>query len=256
MRADVDLSAKVAVVTGAASGIGRATTRALVAAGARVVALDIDAPGVERTARLCDDPTAVIPMPGDVSDPVDVQAAVRAAEQRWGRLTTMVNNAAISIPGSVVETSVEDFDRTLAVNLRGVFLGCKYAVPALLRAGGGSIINMGSVNSLVAEPVLSAYTASKGGVLMLTKSVARDFAPQGIRCNCICPGWVDTPINLAHASRMGGIEAVRASLPQWQPIGREGRPEEIAAMVLFLASDASTFMTGSALVADGGMTAM
>jgi NAD(P)-dependent dehydrogenase (short-subunit alcohol dehydrogenase family) len=251
-----DLSSKVAVVTGAASGIGRATTRALVAAGARVVALDIDAAGVERTAELSDNADFVIALPGDVSDPVDVQGAVRLAEQRWGRLTTMVNNAAISIPGTVVETTVEDFDRTLAVNLRGVFLGCKYAVPALLRAGGGSIINMGSVNSLVAEPVLSAYTASKGGVLMLTRSVARDYAAQGIRCNCICPGWVDTPINLAHASRMGGIEAVRASLPQWQPIGREGRPEEIAAMVLFLASDAATFVTGSALVADGGMTAM
>jgi NAD(P)-dependent dehydrogenase (short-subunit alcohol dehydrogenase family) len=251
-----DLSAKVAVVTGAASGIGRATTRALVAAGARVVALDIDGAGVDRTAELCDDADFVVPVTGDVSDPVDVQSAVRMAEQRWGRLTTMVNNAAISIPGTVVETTVEDFDRTLAVNLRGVFLGCKYAVPALLRAGGGAIINMGSVNSLVAEPVLSAYTASKGGVLMLTRSVARDYASQGIRCNCICPGWVDTPINLAHASRMGGIEAVRASLPQWQPIGREGRPEEIAAMVLFLASDAATFVTGSALVADGGMTAM
>lgn len=251
-----DLSAKVAVVTGAASGIGRASTRALVAAGARVVALDIDAAGVQRTAELCDDAGAVVPMPGDVSDPVDVASAVRMAERRWGRLTTMINNAAISIPGTVVDTTVEDFDRTLAVNLRGVFLGCKYAVPALLRAGGGSIINMGSVNSLVAEPVLASYTASKGGVLMLTKAVARDFAAQGVRCNCICPGWVDTPINLAHAARMGGIEAVRASLPQWQPIGREGRPEEIAALVLFLASDASSFITGSALVADGGMTAI
>lgn len=250
------LEGQVAVVTGAASGIGRAITRRFVDHGCKVVAADIDESGLRRTASLCSDSAAVMPMRADVSDPADVDAAVKAAEAQWGRLTTMVNNAAISIPGNVVESTVEDFDRTLAVNLRGVFLGCKYAVPALLRAGGGSIINMGSVNSLVAEPALASYTASKGGVLMLTKAVARDFATDRIRCNCICPGWVDTPINLAHAERMGGIEAVRADLPNWQPIGREGRPDEIAAVALFLASDASTFMTGSAVVADGGMTAI
>ncbi|MET8976386.1 SDR family oxidoreductase [Streptomyces sp. NPDC004539] len=252
----ITLDGKVAVVTGAASGIGRSITRAFVAAGAKVLAADIDEAGVRRTADLCDDPEAVRPLRADVSDADDVAAAVEAAEATWGRLTTMVNNAALSIPGSVLDTTVEDFDRMLAVNLRGVFLGCKYAVPALLRAGGGSIINMGSVNSLVAEPVLAGYTASKGGVLMLTKAVARDFATSGVRCNCICPGWVDTPINLAHAERMGGIEAVRDTLPSWQPIGREGRPDEIASVALFLASDLSTFMTGSAVVADGGMTAI
>ncbi len=256
MSGDVDLSTKVVVVTGAASGIGRASTRALVAAGARVVAMDIDEPGARQTAEFSQAPDHVVVMKGDVSDPVDVEGVVRLAESRWGKLTTMVNNAAISIPGTVVDTSVEEFDRTLAVNLRGVFLGCKSAVPALLRAGGGSIINMGSVNSLVAEPLLAGYTASKGGVLMLTRSVARDFATQGIRCNCICPGWVDTPINLAHAARLGGIDVVRKSLPDWQPIGREGRPEEIASLILFLTSDASSFVTGSALVADGGMTAI
>jgi meso-butanediol dehydrogenase/(S,S)-butanediol dehydrogenase/diacetyl reductase len=252
----IELDGKVAVVTGAASGIGRAITRGFVAAGAKVVAADIDEVGVARTAALCADPESVVPLRVDVSDPADVAAAVEAAEQRWGRLTTMVNNAAVSIPGNVLETSVEDFDRMLAVNLRGVFLGCKYAVPALLRAGGGSIINMGSVNSLVAEPLLAGYTASKGGVLMLTKAVARDFATTGVRCNCICPGWVDTPINLPHAERMGGIDTVREQLPGWQPIGREGRPDEIASVALFLASDLSTFMTGSAVVADGGMTAI
>ena len=244
------------MVTGAASGIGRAITRALVASGARVIAGDIDEPGVLRTAEMCAGPGQVRAVRADVSDPADVAALVRAAEEDFGRLTTMVNNAAISLPGNVVEATVEEFDRTMAVNLRGVFLGCKYAVPALLRSGGGSIINMGSVNSLVAEPVLASYTASKGGVLMLTKSVARDFAAAGIRCNCICPGWVDTPINLAHAARMGGIEAVRQSLPTWQPVGREGRPEEIAALALFLASDHAAFITGAAVVADGGMTAI
>lgn len=252
----IDLTGKVAVVTGAASGIGRAISCAFTAAGATVVAGDIDEAGVIATSELCGGPDAAIPMRMDVSDPADVLAAVQLAEKAWGRLTTMVNNAAISIPGNVLETSVEDFDRTLAVNLRGVFLGCKYAIAPLLRAGGGTIINMGSVNSLVAEPELASYTAAKGGVLMLTKAVARDFATTGIRCNCICPGWVDTPINLAHAERMGGIEMVRAQLPTWQPIGREGRPEEIAAVATFLASDLSSFMTGAAVVADGGMTAI
>jgi len=167
----------------------------------------------------------------------------------------MVNNAAISIPGTVVDTSWDDYERTMVVNVRGVYAGCKYAIPAMLAAGGGSIINIGSVNSLVAERVLSSYIASKGAVLMLSKSVALDFAAQGIRCNCICPGWVDTPINLPHAEAMGGIDLVRSTLPDWQPIGREGRPSEIAWAAVFLASDESRFMTGSAMVVDGGMTA-
>ena len=123
-------------------------------------------------------------------------------------------------------------------------------MPALLEAGGGSIVNTGSVNSLVAEPFLSAYDASKGGVLMLSKAVALDFADQGIRCNCLCPGWVDTPINHPHAERMGGLDGVLESLPEWQPIGRQGFPEEIAAAAVYLASDESAFMTGSAFVID------
>jgi NAD(P)-dependent dehydrogenase (short-subunit alcohol dehydrogenase family) len=191
----------------------------------------------------------------DVAAAADVERLMRGAVERYGRLTTVFNNAAISIPGDVTEVSEEDFDRTLAVNLRGVFLGCKYAVPHLLDAGGGSIVNTGSVNSLVAEPFLTAYVASKGGVLMLTKAVALDYAQRGIRCNCLCPGWVDTPINHPHAERMGGLEGVLDSLPEWQPIGRQGYPEEIAAAAVYLASDESAFMTGSAFVIDGGMTA-
>jgi meso-butanediol dehydrogenase / (S,S)-butanediol dehydrogenase / diacetyl reductase len=256
---NVSLEGKVAIITGAASGIGRSMTKAFAEAGAQVIAADIDDVGVERTRVLAREtaPSAdVIAVHCDVADHAQVEELVAQAERTFGRLTTVVNNAAISLPGNVVETSLEDFDRTIAVNLRGVFLGCKYGVPALLRAGGGSIINMGSVNSLVAEPVLTSYTASKGGVLMLTRSVARDFALSGIRCNCICPGWVDTPINLAHAERMGGIEFVRSTLVDRQPIGREGRPDEIASLATFLASDYASFITGSAMVADGGMTAI
>lgn len=251
----LSLHGRTAIVTGAASGIGRAITVAFVRAGAQVVSADIDEAGVHATAELTDDPDRVLPFRADVSSETEMKALVDATIARFGRLTTLVNNAAVSLPGTVVETSLQDFDRSFAVNVRAAFVACQLAIPHMLSAGGGSIINMGSVNSLVAERMLSSYCVSKGALLMLTKSVALDFAEAGVRCNCICPGWVDTPINLAHAERLGGLDAVRASLPQWQPLGREGRPAEIANVAAFLASDLSSFMTGSAVVVDGGMTA-
>ncbi|CAB4990428.1 MAG: glucose 1-dehydrogenase [Actinobacteria bacterium] len=249
------LTGKTAIVTGAGSGIGRAIAQAFVDEGAQVIAVDLNEVGLVATRDDCTDPALMLVQRADVSDPEQVEALVHRATAEFGSLTTMVNNAAISIPGTVVDTSWDDYERTMAVNVRGVYAGCKYAIPAMLAAGGGSIINIGSVNSLVAERVLSSYIASKGAVLMLSKSVALDFAAQGIRCNCICPGWVDTPINLPHAEAMGGIDLVRSTLPDWQPIGREGRPSEIAWAAVFLASDESRFMTGSAMVVDGGMTA-
>ncbi len=249
------LTGKTAIVTGAGSGIGRAIAQAFVDEGAQVIAADLNEVGLVATRDDCTDPALMLVQRADVSDPEQVEALVHRATAEFGSLTTMVNNAAISIPGTVVDTSWDDYERTMAVNVRGVYAGCKYAIPAMLAAGGGSIINIGSVNSLVAERVLSSYIASKGAVLMLSKSVALDFAAQGIRCNCICPGWVDTPINLPHAEAMGGIDLVRSTLPDWQPIGREGRPSEIAWAAVFLASDESRFMTGSAMVVDGGMTA-
>lgn len=247
------LESKVAIVTGAAGGIGRAMVQALAREGAAVVAADVDEARLDETARKADGD--VTTRPTDVSDSADVKALVELALERHGKLTTICNNAAISIPGTVVEIDEDDFSRTIDVNLRGVFLGCRHAIPALLENGGGSIINTGSVNSLVAEPFLSAYCASKGGVLMLTKAIALDYARQGVRCNCICPGWVDTPINYPHAERMGGLDQVLATLPDWQPVGRQGEPGEIAAAAVYLASDESAFMTGSAFVIDGGMTA-
>ena len=147
------------------------------------------------------------------------------------------------------------WDKIINVNLKSVFLTCKYSIPQMLKSGGGSIINVGSVNSLVAEPFLPAYCASKGGVLMLTREVTLDYAQKGIRCNCICPGWVDTHINDPQTERMGGHDKLLSTISDWQPIGRQGRPEEIANVAVFLTSDESSFMTGSAVVADGGMTA-
>jgi meso-butanediol dehydrogenase / (S,S)-butanediol dehydrogenase / diacetyl reductase len=194
------LDGKVAIVTGAGGGIGRAMVVRLAEEGAQVVAADVNEEHAAETAKLAGASYEVV----DVSQPEHVERLVATAVERHGKLTTMCNNAAISIPGDVTEVSVEDFDRTIAVNLRGVFLGCKYAVPALLAAGGGSIVNTGSVNSLVAEPFLTAYCASKGGVLMLSKAVALDYADKGIRCNCLCPGWVDTPINTPTPSGWAG----------------------------------------------------
>lgn len=248
------LQGKTAIVTGAASGIGRAITVAFVRAGAQVVAADIDEAGVNATAQLTDDPERVLPFRADVSSESEMGALVESTIARFGHVTTLVNNAAVSLPGTVVETSLQDFDRSFAVNVRAAFVACQLTIPHMLHGGGGSIINMGSVNSLVAERMLSSYCVSKGALLMLTKSVALDFADSGVRCNCICPGWVDTPINLAHAERLGGLDAVRATLPNWQPMGREGRPSEIANVAAFLASELSSFMTGSAVVVDGGMT--
>ncbi len=250
------LDGKVAIVTGAASGIGRAMVIEMARAGAAVLAADVNEAGLRETVELASGIGDVTSQEGDVARADDVEALVRAAVTRYGKLTTICNNAGVSFPNSVIEATEEEFDRTMAVNVRGVFFGCKYAIPAMLEtAGGGSIINTGSVNSLMAERVLCTYCASKGAVLMLTRQVALDFAAQGIRCNCICPGFVDTPINIPHYERLGGIEQIRESLPEWQPIGRAGETEEIAKVAVFLASDDSSFVTGIALLADGGLTA-
>ena len=153
------------------------------------------------------------------------------------------------------EATDEVIDRTLAVNVKGVMFGCRYAIPHMLAGGGGSLINTSSVNGLVAEPFLAIYAASKGAIVMLSKGIALDYVKQGIRCNAIAPGWVDTPINYAHAALLGGLEKVYATIDSFQPIGRPGEPREIANVALFLASDESSFVTGTLIVADGAMTA-
>ncbi|MEL7329830.1 MAG: SDR family oxidoreductase, partial [Cyanobacteria bacterium J06559_1] len=158
-------------------------------------------------------------------------------------------------PGVFHEVDDETIDRTLNVNVKGAIYASRAAIPHMLKQGKGSIVNMSSVNGLVSEPFLTIYSASKGAIVMLTKGIALDYAKQNIRCNCICPGWVDTPINYAHADLLGGLDKVYASIDSVQPIGRPGEPREIANLVLFLASDESSFMTGSIVSADGGMTA-
>jgi NAD(P)-dependent dehydrogenase (short-subunit alcohol dehydrogenase family) len=247
---------KVCIVTGAGSGIGRATALRLAEEGGIVVCADVDGDSAEATAReatsggLRATAAAV-----DVADPAAVKALVDGCVGEHGRIDVLVNNAGVNLPGVFHEVSDEVIDRTLAVNLKGPIYGCRAAIPHMLRQeGGGSIVNMSSVNGIVSEPFLAIYSASKGGIVMLTKGVALDYAKQGIRCNAICPGWVDTPINHAHARLLGGLESVYATIDSFQPIGRPGEPREIANVALFLASDEASFLTGSIVVADGGMT--
>jgi dihydroanticapsin dehydrogenase len=248
------ISGKVCVVTGAGSGIGRATALRFAAEGAHVLCADVNADSVVATA-------AEIAAAGgsakarqvDVADSRAVDAMIADAVESFGQLDVLVNNAGVNLPGVLHEVSDEVIDRTLAVNVKGQIYGCRAAIPHMLDRG-GSIINISSVNGIVSEPYLAVYSASKGASVMLTKGVALDYAKRGIRCNVVCPGWVDTPINYAHAEMLGGLQKVYDTIDSFQPIGRPGEPSEIANVVLFLASDESSLMTGSVVVADGGMT--
>jgi NAD(P)-dependent dehydrogenase (short-subunit alcohol dehydrogenase family) len=249
------LAGKICIVTGAGSGIGRASVIRFAEEGARVTAVDIAREHVEETARLVDDPSTVVAVTADVSDPAAVKAYTDGTVARWGGLHVAFNNAGVNIPGVFHEVPDEVVDRTIDVNLKGCIYGSRYAIPHMLAGGGGSIINTSSVNGVVAEPFLAIYAASKGGIVMLSRGIALDYARQGIRCNALCPGWVDTPINHAHAEMLGGLAEVYATIDSFQPVGRPGEPREIANVALFLASDEASFVTGAVILADGGMTA-
>jgi NAD(P)-dependent dehydrogenase (short-subunit alcohol dehydrogenase family) len=247
---------KACVVTGAGSGIGKAIAERLAEEGGKVLCVDVNGESAAATAEgICADGGIAAGCTADVSDSEQVDAFVENCVALYGRVDVLVNNAGVNIPGVLHEVSNAVIDTTLNVNVKGAIYGCRAVIPHMLRQGGGAIVNISSVNGLVSEPFLAVYSASKGAIVMLTKGVALDYAKQGIRCNAICPGWVDTPINYAHAEMLGGLEKVYSTIDSFQPIGRPGEPREIAHLALFLASDEASFLTGSIITADGGMTA-
>jgi NAD(P)-dependent dehydrogenase (short-subunit alcohol dehydrogenase family) len=249
------LSEKTAIVTGAASGIGRAIAYAFSREGARVVAADINIEGGEETvAKMRDEKGKAFFIEADVSDAASVKNLVEQTIAKYRKLDIMVNNAGIEIFKRLTDTEEEAWDRVMAVNLRGVFLGTKYAIPKMLENGGGVIVNMASVAGIMGAGGLCAYNASKGGVVLLTKNTAMDYGRQNIRANCICPGFIKTPMVEAMMSMPGATE-VRDQLASLSPAGRFGTPEEVAACAVFLASDDASYINGHALVADGGMSA-
>jgi NAD(P)-dependent dehydrogenase (short-subunit alcohol dehydrogenase family) len=254
------LAGKVAVITGGARGMGEATARLFVREGANVVLADIlEDEGRRLAAELKAVGGKAEFVHCDVTNPEDVRNVMSSAVRLYGKLDILFNNAGIVEPetADVASCSEEVFDRVIAVNLKGNFLGLKYAVAVMLESGGGSIINTASVTGLVGVPGMCAYAASKGGILALTKTAALDYALQGIRVNAIVPGGVDTQIGEARMAQLDSEmrEAARQGLVAMQPIGRFAQPEEIAPLVLFLASDESAIVTGAVYPIDGGWTA-
>jgi dihydroanticapsin dehydrogenase len=248
------LTGKVAVVTGAASGIGRAIAVAFSNEGANVViSTDRNVDGLKQTMSF-GVPGTMAMRQSDCSVAKDMEALVAFAEEKFGKLDIMCNNAGVVTDALIADMTEEEWDRVIDVNLKGTFLGCKYAIRAMKRAGGGSIINIGSVNSFVGEQLHSHYCATKGGVLMFSKCAALEYAKDKIRTNVVCPGWIDTPMNYEYIANLGGLEKVEAMLETIQPLGT-GRPEQVAAAAVFLASDESSLITGTSILVDGGLTA-
>jgi len=255
-----ELEGKVAVITGAASGIGRATARRFVEAGARVVIADIEDEPARQLAHDLGAPASFLHT--DVGDEAQLEAAVAHAVATFGRLDVMHNNAGFSgVTGRIEEIPADGYDHTMSVLLRGVYLGIKHAARVMKPQRSGAIVSTASIAGIstgISAP--HVYNVAKAGVIHLTRSVAVELGPAGIRVNCVCPGFIATPIfarSLGMPSQMAqqSVETVEPLLRDMQPIKRAGRPEDIAEAVLWLASDKASFVTGHALVVDGGATA-
>ncbi len=249
------IDGKVALITGGASGLGKATAELFVAEGGRVVIADINAAAGQSLAESLGDDAAFVHL--DVTDEASWIAAVSAVKEAFGNLHILVQSAGIALTASVVDTSLEDWRRVHAIDLDGVFLGCKHAIPVIADSGGGSIVNISSIAGVIAGHNMAAYNSAKAGVRHLSKSVALHCARKGlnIRCNSVHPTFIDTPILDEHRDRFGADEAL-SKLGRQIPMGRVGKPLEVAYGILYLASDESSYTTGSELFVDGGIAAM
>lgn len=247
------LGGKVCIVTGGGSGIGRASCLLFAQEGGKVVVADKSLDAAESVANEVGD--AAIALRTDVSDSQSVRAMLKQTVDRFGRLDVLVNNAGYGITGSVVETDEDDWDRLMAVNLNGVFYGCKYAIPIMRKQGGGVIVNTASNVVTVAIRDRAAYCASKGAVAALTRAMALDHVSEGIRVNCIAPGTTESSYFLKMLAKSERPDELRVELERRQPMNRMAAPEEIARGILYLACDDSSFATGSMLTVDGGMSA-
>ncbi len=248
------MAGKVAMVTGGASGIGRACAARLAVEGARVVLADIDRAGGEAAARAIGEAAWFVSL--DVTREADWEAAFSVLFERYGGVDALVNSAGIDMSATVEDQTLADWQRTIEVNLSGTFLGTKHAMTAMRETGGGSIVNLGSICSRIGWATEPAYCASKGGVSSLTRSSALSGAKFGVRVNTVLPGFIWTPMTAGFYERkFGDVETAQAELAKRHPIGRVGWPEDIAAAVLYLASDEASFVTGTELAVDGGFLA-
>ena len=242
------IAGKVALVTGASGGIGGEIVGRFVREGAQVVAADLAEPGAAL-------PAGAGFLPLDVTAGAAVEDAMAKVDRDFGSLDVLVNCAAIEIEKTIEQTSEADWDRLMAVNLKGTFLTCKHALPLMRRAGGGSIVNFGSYDGFIADPELAAYCASKGAVHALTRAIAVDHGPEGIRCNAVCPGYIDTPMLQSFFGASGDIASLEAQVRDLHPVRRYGTPADVANLVLWLASDEAGYASGQLWVLDGGLTA-
>lgn len=258
MAVELRMAGRVVLVTGAGHGIGRSVVRRLGAEGAKIIAVDLRPEGLDETMGLLEQASVeAIGLVGDVSEVSSVTATVEAARNRFGEIDVLVNNAGVVIAGSVHELRIEDWDRVFSVNVRGALLMCRAVLPSMIARGHGVIVNTASISGLVGEPHLAAYNSSKGAVVNFTRHLAVDYGAAGIRCNCVCPGWIDTGFNqpIFDASNMSEQD-VATLVSQTVPLNRQGTPDEVAAAVAFLACDDASYVSGHALVVDGGQMAL
>lgn len=249
----MQLDGKTAIITGAANGIGRSCAVEFALEGAGVVIADIDIAGAREAQREIESRGGrALAVQADVADPGSVQALVAATVARFSRVDVLLNNAAVQVNKFVEETTPEEWERQMAVNVGGLFLCVKYFLP-YLRQTRGSIVNMASVNAYFVEPMCAGYCATKGAIVSLTKALAIDLGPSGVRVNCICPGYIDAGLAEGYFQAQADPAAARQAAGKLHALGRIGLPKEVARAAIFLASAESSFMTGSALAVDGGL---